>query len=328
MVKATSQIERLRAELMPLIPRTAGGIDLVRRLESPPGNDERLSAEWELAVFGWLLRRAEGVEPGPEHGNGTKNPDFLVETTDGRTVFVECVLARPSRLVSGERARIKDLKRALDSVPHNGCGISLIVHSVGETTPRWRQRLAEVRESTQRLSERPETELVTDHAMQFDGWDIQIIVRRLSSGLDGVLDWSPDPTRIVDDEKVLVDRIEDKLSTYSRLEHPLIVAVGLESGFSDDSAVFGGLFGSSVLHVPLDGSAPVSGRALDGFWFNERGFRDRGVPAILVSHDFHQGICDDESIAEWVFPLVRQHFSGRAMTLRRAGDAWVLDETL
>lgn len=326
MARMVVTIAELRAELAPLIPRTSGGNDLLRRLQSPPGTDERLSAEWELTIFGWLRSRAMSVEPGPEHGVGKKNPDFLVQTVDGRNVFVECVFARPSRLVSGERARIQDLKSALDAVPANGCGISLIVHSVGAMTPPWRKLLAGVREATVGLSNSSGSEGVESLEMQFDGWDIDIIVRKFVSGLEGVLDWMPEPTRIINDEKVLVDRIGDKRSAYSRLDHPLIVAVALESGFSADSVVFGGLFGSDILHVPIDGSPPIPARALDGFWFNKRGVRDRGVPAILVSHHFHEGRCDDESISEWVHPLARQHFTGHARTLQRIGDEWVLDQ--
>lgn len=118
-----STMDDLRAHFIPLVPRTAGGEELLRRLQSLPGTDERLSAEWELAVFGWLRNRAVSVEPGPAPGSWTRSPDFLVQTIDGRRVHVECVLVRPSPLAKGERARIKQLKLRLDKIPSNGCAI-------------------------------------------------------------------------------------------------------------------------------------------------------------------------------------------------------------
>jgi hypothetical protein len=268
-------------------------------------------------TFGWLLPRSRSVVPGPGDRTGEKSPDFLVENHEGVQLFVECILVQPTELVQGERARINQLKSTLESVELEDCVLHLAVHAVGPRTMPWQNFMGEVAAAVGYVSKVAERGVEREVSYCQDGWEFDVTARHLGRGLSGLGSWTPDLTRVLTDDLTLKSRIQKKRRKYRQLGLPLVVAVALESGFSDEIAVTDALFGPSVLTVPLDGSpAFISWSPNPGFWSREGRFNARGVPAVLVSHDFVAGACHDESIEQWVCPGEAQPFPGTAATLR------------
>lgn len=318
----------LRSEVIPLLPDSPGGRDLRARLDASSGTRQRDSAEWELMTFDWLLARTRWAQPGPGHGTGRENPDFLVETHAGDRLFVECLLVQPDKKVQGERVRIMQLKSALDSLDLEDCILALTVHAVGPRTMPWARLLAEVRSAASEATAARSRGFERQAHFRRDGWDVDVTAMCLGEGLGGVKSWTPDVTRIIADEQTLRTRIEKKRDKYRELGLPLVVAIALESGFSDDNVVRSALFGPEVLRVPLDGSPASLVSIPSGFWFREARIDPRGVPAVIISHDFSSGNCHRESLSQWVCPSSSQPFPGTGITLRARGDSWVSARTV
>jgi hypothetical protein len=265
-------------------------------------NRTMLGAFWELYQHEAMRRRGWRITLHPEVPGTTRRPDFLVEAGD-ETFYLETTVATADNAtVARERRRgvIYDLVNDLESP---NFWLEVVVIAQPATSPPTKRLRADLRAwldglDPDRVHDAGYVVAPERYTWRESGWEVEFAAIPKSPDARGK------PGRAIgahmDDEGGMVDprtpvrrAIAEKAGRYGQLDRPYVVAVLVETMFTDEDDIFDALFGTVAFTVPV--VRPSAGRVRpvrrrDGSYMGgERGDeharvgrRDRHQPRAVV----------------------------------------------
>lgn len=307
-------------------------VALRARLRSP---DDRVftSAFWELYLHEMYRRGGWTIEIEPIVPDSANRPDFLV-SRDGQSYYVEarCTFEDADR---GAAARLQAVYAALDSIDSGAFHLAVTPVQVGASSPSTRTLRRSLEDWLAGLD--PDAEgydLGLSGPMRRFDWtheDWSLIFRpipRRASIRDSRAErplgaFIPDAATFVDDIGSLRDALLDKGSKYGALDHPLVLAINIGSGFHDERDTVQALYGTVGWRFDIDNAdaepIPVITRA--GFWGPPGRPMRTHVSGVLLAEGLHYGRVGRYSPAFWPHPQAAERIKPLAVwRTARVGD--------
>ncbi|EKO3425827.1 hypothetical protein NTK89_001823 [Vibrio fluvialis] len=268
--------------------------DLVLRLRS--GDDEHFrSASFELFLNEILVRLGFSVRAHPELHNGSrKRPDFLVCGKDGKSFYLEAILAKENNEKDlGGEARKSVVLDKLNGVPHKSFMIVIEESGSPKSPPSCKKLISQIHNwlDSLNVSEFISKDIysVEPFIWDHDGWELVIYPylnnpehkspRRLIacySGDGSVVDaWTP-----------IRKAIRTKGHRYGELDLPFVVAVNFDRFNLNPIDEVQALFGQEQIVVKRDSDEPARlQRIPNGAWYGENGPQYRRVSGVWLFND-------------------------------------------
>ncbi|WP_146076521.1 hypothetical protein [Rathayibacter sp. AY1A7] len=268
-------------------PSDARG-DLVSRLRS--SIDRQSSAAWWELYLHESLRRADfDVTVHPDLPGG-RRPDFLAEGA-GETFYLEAKSLFGK--ATGSAARLNEVLDALNKVRSPNFFLSLDIRAIG----RLALPTKKLRRDLETWLNDLDPDIVKPHAwledlgerrsITQDGWDIHFHPLPISPEARGlehqvVAAWNPHDGP-AESATTIRASLDAKGSAYGELDHPLVLAFNLDSGFDRSFETANALYGAAM--VSFSAANPdnaIETRNTDGYWGYPGAWRHRDVSAVLV----------------------------------------------
>lgn len=281
----------------------SGHADLRGRFRS---RDERQhqSAFFELLLHEVLLQFECYTEIHPEapHGATRRHPDFLVESSQGSSFYMEAVVVTGlSEEASAARARTIEVYDALNRLDSPDFFIGMNIRGAPASPPSARDMRVLLRRALEDLDADEIAHLwklggvdaVPHWPYEHEGWKVDFYPIPKSPGLRGTLGIRPIGLRIseghfADAATPIRDAIVDKAGAYWDFEIPYVVAVNyLGEDLVDQSDIMSALFGRERYEVSVGRNGVISEPKLDrepnGLWMSRSGPRRRRLSAVLLA---------------------------------------------
>lgn len=254
----------------------------------------------------------------PAVPNSPNRPDFLVSKDDhAHYVEARCTFEGADR---GAFARLSAVYAALNTIDSGDFHLAATVVQVGATSPPTRplRRKLEAWLAGLDPDERDYDLRLGDPGRQcnwvHEDWNIvfhpiprraEVRGTRAERPLGAFI---PGAAEFVDDISALRNALLDKGSKYGALDHPLVLAINIGSGFHDEEDTFQALYGTIGWNIdienPANGPTPVITDA--GFW-GHRGRPTRThVSGLLLAEGLHYARVARYSPTFWPHPDATQ----------------------
>lgn len=272
------------------------------------------SAFWELYLHESMLRCGYTLQYEPKV-SGMRQPDFLVDTGDGR-FYMEAKNIGSSPDAAGKRlALVHDAINTLTCPAHL---IRIEVKSVGlQNLPLRRFRV----EAQRWLEELPPPDPAApmdwdrDHFDWTDGeWSFRLFAFARPQSLLGT-DMPPlavlasADAGIVDDEGPLRKALSDKGKAYGPLTEPFVIAIRRQTLGDDRFAVMNGLYGSWQIQFGTDAAGRTTTRdvrARNGYWYRGDRWSHDSVSAVLLGDNISIWTVARDAPTCWMHPAPAQ----------------------
>lgn len=284
------EAERIRALIEDWIARypEQHRAALITRLRSTI-DGAHLSAFFELALHELLLRTGHKIiDVEPPAPNSPNRPDFLVESPDGQSFYLEAVVSMgESRETAAANARLNDAVRIVDEADAKLHFLDLQI----EGKPGQQVSLGRLRRALAAwISGLPMTEDAKDappfvyeeHGMKLT---VGAFLRRTprtdpgrAIGIRGVEAYWATPG------EGIRESVEKKASRYGDFDIPYVVAVNAMGNHQDEEDAIDAMFGSPCVVIRRydDGRTEHrDSRDSDGVWRGVDGPRKKGLSAVL-----------------------------------------------
>lgn len=279
------------------------------------GNDEQFtSAFWELYLHEMYQRDGWNIEIEPEVPGVSARPDFLV-TKGAVSYYVEARCTFERRDDPGAGARLQTIYEAVNGIDSNGFHVAVTAISLGQAAPSTRRLRRDMEAWLRSLdAEELALSLADDDPNRFDwvqdGWRLVFhAMPRSSSVRDRPVQrvlgaFLPAEASVVDDIGSLRAALDDKVSKYGELQHPLVIAVNIGSGFHDDEDTQQVLYGTVgwQLDVADMNAEPVPVLTTEGFWGWPGRPARQHVAGVLLAEGVHYGRVARCAPAYWAHP--------------------------
>lgn len=279
------------------------------------GSDEQFtSAFWELYLHETYRSDGWRIEIEPEVAGVSTRPDFLV-SKGVVSYYVEARCTFERRDDPGAGARLQTIYDAVNGIDSNGFHVAVTAISLGDAAPSMR-RLRRDLEIWLRGFDADELalSLADDDPNRFewvqDGWRLVFhamprspsardrpVRRVLGAFLPAEVSW-------LDDIGSLRAALDDKVSKYGVLPHPLVIAVNIGSGFHDDEDTQQALYGPVgwQLNVADPSAEAVPVLTAEGFWGWPGRPARQHVAGVLLAEGLHYGRVARYAPAYWAHP--------------------------
>lgn len=287
---------------------------LISRLRS---SDDRVftSAFWELYLYEMYRRDGWDIEIEPEVAGVTTRPDFLVSKGDA-LYYVEARCTFEGGNDRGATARLQHVYDSLNEIDSGAFHLAVTAERIGASSPPTK-RLRSALEAwlTQidpdagdySLSDvRPERR----HEWIQDDWHLIFHPIPRAAPVRGIRVqrplgvFIPAGATFVDDISSLRDALQEKGSKYGELEHALLLAINIGSGFHDDRDTEQALYGTVgwQFDFSIPDAEPVPLLTASGYWGWPGQPAHTNVAGVLLAEGMHYGRVGTYAPAFWAHP--------------------------
>lgn len=292
-------------------------VALAARLRS---SDDRVftSAFWELYLYEMYRRDGWAIDIEPAVEGVATRPDFLV-SKDSVSYYVEarCTFEREDR---GAAARLQTVYDSLNGMDSGAFHLAVTPIGVGTQAPptaklrraleTWLSTLDPDAGDFSLSDERPE------RRFEWVWHDWHLLFRPMPRSANARMTpvrralgaFIPDAASFVDDITPLRDALSEKGSKYGKLNHPLVIAINIGSGFHDDEDTEQALYGGVGWRINIDDPDAEATPVLTdpGYWgWPGRPAHDH-VAGILLAGSMHYSRVARYAPTFWLHPYAAQ----------------------
>lgn len=278
--------------------------------------DDRVftSAFWELYLHEMYRRDGWAIKIEPMVPNSPNRPDFLV-SKGGRSYYVEARCTFEGGDL-GAAARLKAVYAALDSIDSGPFHLAVTVVEVGASSPPTRFLRRSLEGWLAGLDPDAEGHNLgfDDAARRFDwkheDWNLIFTpIPRRADVRDAPAErplgaFIPNTAAFIDDIGSLRHALLEKGSRYGALEHPLVLAINVGSGFHDEDDTIQALYGTVGWRFDINSpeTEPTPVITEPGFWGPPGRPTRRHIAGLLLAEGMHYGRVARYSPTFWPHP--------------------------
>jgi len=248
---------------------------------------------WELYLHEAYRRAGFEIEVHPSVPCASTRPDFLLTRGCDQFYLEATSISRPPREIAEEH-RLDVVKDLLAQTHSPNFRLFLTVRSIGPSAPATKKLRRDLKYWVATLdpdavaANAASNSTMPSFPWACDGWDLDfeaIPLRKSarhkdrSSALGGS---SSGAVELVDNVHPLIKVLNKKRKHYGQLDHPLVVAVQLNTRFPTDTEdIVEALYGQAPV-VGVDRADLVPERSKEGFWLGPDGWRNASVPQVVT----------------------------------------------